>query len=81
MSFHNWALQLSEKSLSSHKIDTKLNHIIMKASELVKKLQDEIAAKGDKEIVIAANKHSYKDTILVTKDEVTTLALFDKIPD
>lgn len=81
MSFHNRALQLSEKTLSSHKIDTKLNHIIMKASELVKKLQDEIAAKGDKEIVIAANKHSYKDTILVTKDEVTTLALFDKIPD
>ena len=53
----------------------------MKASELIARLQAEVAANGDTDIVIAANKHSYKDTILVTKDEVTTLALFDKIPD
>lgn len=53
----------------------------MKTSELINKLQAEINEKGDKEIIIAANKHSYKDLKLVTKDDVTTAALFDKIAD
>lgn len=53
----------------------------MKTSELIAKLQEEIQNKGDKEIVIAANKHSYKDTKIVTNEECTTLALFDKIAD
>ena len=53
----------------------------MKASELIKKLQEEINAKGDKEIVFAANKHSYKDAKLVSNDSTTTVALFDKIAD
>lgn len=53
----------------------------MKTSELIAKLQEEIKNNGDKEIVIAANKHSYKDAKLVTKEDTTTLALFEKIPD
>ena len=36
---------------------------------------------GDKEIIIAANKHSYKDVKIVTREESTTLALFDKVAD
>lgn len=51
----------------------------MKASELIKKLEDEIRNSGDNEIVFAANKHSYADTLFVSKDGVTTLALFEKI--
>ena len=50
----------------------------MKATELIKALQEEVNAKGDKEIVIAANRHSYRDVKLVTKDDTTTLALFDR---
>lgn len=53
----------------------------MKTSELIARLQEELQAKGDKEIVIAANKHSYKDTKIVSNETVTTLALFDKIAD
>ena len=53
----------------------------MKATELIKALQEEVNAKGDKEIVIAANGHSYRDVKLVTKDDTTTLALFDKVQD
>ena len=53
----------------------------MKASELIKKLQEEIQTNGDNEIIIAANRHSYRDAKLVTKDKLTTLALFDKIAD
>lgn len=53
----------------------------MKASELINKLQAEISEKGDNEIVIAANKHSYKDAVLVSRDGTTTIALFDKIAD
>jgi len=53
----------------------------MKASELIKRLQDEVNAKGDKEIVLAANKHSYVDAKIVTRDETMTIALFDKIED
>ena len=53
----------------------------MKASELIKVLQEEVQAKGDKTIIIAANRHSYKDVKVVSKDEVMTLALFDKVED
>ena len=53
----------------------------MKTSELIKALQEELAAKGDKDIVIAANRHSYRNVKLVTKENTTTLALFDKIQD
>ena len=53
----------------------------MKTSELISLLQQELQNSGDKTIVIAANKHSYRDVKLVSKDDVTTLALFDKIPD
>jgi len=53
----------------------------MKASELIKKIQEEIAANGDNEIVIAANRHSYKDTMVVTREGKTILSLFDKIAD
>lgn len=53
----------------------------MKASELVAALQQEIQTKGDKEIVIAANKHSYYGAKLVTNDTTTTLALFDKVAE
>lgn len=59
----------------------KLISINMKATELIKALQEEVSAKGDKEIVIAANRHSYRDVKLVTKDDTTTLALFDKVQD
>ena len=53
----------------------------MKTSELISLLQQELQSSGDKTIVIAANKHSYRDVKLVSKDDITTLALFDKIPD
>lgn len=53
----------------------------MKTSELIKALQEELAANGDKDIVIAANRHSYRNVKLVTKEDNTTLALFDKIQD
>ena len=38
----------------------------MKTSELISRLQAELQEKGDKEIIIAANKHSYKDVKIVT---------------
>ena len=53
----------------------------MKASALIKRIQDVIDTKGDKNIVIAANKHSYLDTKVVASEDRITLALFDKIPD
>lgn len=53
----------------------------MKASELINKLQTEIAANGDNEIVIAANKHSYKDVMVLTREDKMYLSLFDKIDD
>lgn len=53
----------------------------MKTSELIAALQQELQEKGDKKIVIAANKHSYFGAKIVTKDETTTLALFDKVPE
>ena len=55
--------------------------IDMKTTELIKGLQQELETKGDKEIVIAANRHSYRNVKLVTKEETTTLALFDKVQD
>lgn len=53
----------------------------MKASELIKKLQEEVSAKGDKDIVLAANKHSYMDAKVISRDDNITIALFDKIED
>ena len=53
----------------------------MKTSELISLLQQELQNCGDKTILIAANKQSYRDVTLVSKEDVTTLALFDKIPD
>ena len=53
----------------------------MKTSELISRLQAELQEKGDKEIIIAANKHSYKDVKIVTREASTTLALFDKVAD
>jgi len=53
----------------------------MKSSELIKRLQAEIEANGDNEIVIEANRHSYRDTKVIAKEGKTILALFDKIAD
>lgn len=52
----------------------------MKTSELIALLQEELK-KGDKDVVIAANKHSYLGVKPVSNDTTTTLALFDKIAD
>ena len=53
----------------------------MKASELISRLQEAIEKSGDKEVVLAANKHSYKDAKRVVRENEITLALFDKIAD
>lgn len=53
----------------------------MKASEFIKRLQDEVNANGDKEVVIAANRHSYADAKVISRDEKITVALFDKVED
>ena len=53
----------------------------MKASELIKKLQAEVEAAGDNEIIIEANRHSYRDTKVISKEGKIILALFDKIAD
>lgn len=53
----------------------------MKTSELIAALQQELQAKGDKQVIIAANKHSYYGVKLVSNEETTTLALFDKVAD
>lgn len=53
----------------------------MKTSELIQALQQELQAKGDKEVIIAANKHSYYGVKLVSNETTTTLALFDKVEE
>ncbi|MCM1178199.1 MAG: hypothetical protein NC115_09730 [Bacteroidales bacterium] len=53
----------------------------MKTSELIAALQQELQTKGDKDIIIAANKHSYYAVKIVTGEATTTLALFDKVAD
>jgi len=53
----------------------------MKASELIRRIQAEIEANGDNEVIIAANRHSYADTKVVTRDKEMVLSLFDKIAD
>ena len=53
----------------------------MKTSELIAILQQEMEANGDKDILIAANKHSYYGVKLVTKENDTVLALFDKVAE
>ena len=53
----------------------------MKASEFIRKIQAEIEANGDNEIIVAANKHSYRDFLAVTRENNMVLSLFDKISD
>lgn len=53
----------------------------MKTSELISILQKELQEKGDKEIIIAANRHSYYNTKVVSNETKTTLALYDKVLD
>lgn len=53
----------------------------MKATELIAALQNEVAANGDKEIIFAANRHSYRDAKVSNRESQTVLALFDKIED
>lgn len=53
----------------------------MKTSELIAALQQELAQKGDKEIIIAANKHSYYGAKLVSNESNTTIALYDKVAE
>lgn len=53
----------------------------MKASELIAALRQEVETSGDKEIIIAANKHSYYGAKIVSKDKTITLALYDKVAD
>lgn len=53
----------------------------MKTSELITLLQQELKEKGDKQIIIAANRHSYYNTKVVSNETCTTLALFDKVQD
>lgn len=53
----------------------------MKTSELIKALQNEIQEKGDKEVIIAANKHSYYSVKIVSNENTTTLALYDKVAE
>lgn len=53
----------------------------MKASELISQLQAEVAAHGDKEIIFAANRHSYREAKLSSRETEAILALFDKIED
>lgn len=57
------------------------NITFMKASELIRRIEAEIAANGDHEIIIAANRHSYRDTQVITRGEAIILSLFDKIAD
>jgi len=67
--------------LVEHIVNDTKTTIIMKATELIKRIQDEVAANGDKDVVIAANKHSYADVKVVTRESNIVLALFDKIAD
>lgn len=53
----------------------------MKTSELITILQQELKEKGDKQIIIAANRHSYYNAKIVSNETNTTLALFDKVED
>lgn len=53
----------------------------MKTSELIQILQNEMQANGDKQIIIAANRHSYYSLKVVSNEDKTTLALFDKVEE
>lgn len=53
----------------------------MKTSELIAALQSEIEKNGDKDIIIAANRHSYYSAKIVSGNNTTTLALFDKVAE
>ena len=53
----------------------------MKTSELIAALQQEMQNQGDKQIIIAANRHSYYNAKVVSNETCTTLALFDKVQD
>lgn len=53
----------------------------MKATEFIKRLQEAVDANGDKEVVIAANRHSYADAKVISRDDQITIALFDKVAE
>lgn len=53
----------------------------MKTSELIQMLQNEMQQSGDKQVIIAANRHSYYSVKVVSSDDKTTLALFDKVAE
>ena len=53
----------------------------MLASELIRRIQAEIDASGDKNVIIAANRHSYQDTKVVSRENNIILSLFDKVAD
>lgn len=53
----------------------------MKTSELISALQQELQTKGDKQIIIAANRHSYYSAQIVSSEDKTTIALYDKVPE
>jgi len=53
----------------------------MKASELIEKIKAEIEANGDNEVIFAANRHSYADVKVLTRESGMFFSLFDKIAD
>lgn len=53
----------------------------MKTSELIAALQKEMQEKGDKQLIFAANKHSYYNTKLISDETKTTFALYDKVEE
>lgn len=53
----------------------------MTTSELIQMLQNEMQINGDKQVIIAANRHSYYSVKIVSNDDKTTLALFDKVAE
>lgn len=53
----------------------------MKTSELIAALQQDLQANGDKQIILAANRHSYYEAKIVPGESNTTLALYDKVAD
>lgn len=53
----------------------------MTTSELIQMLQNEMQTNGDKQVIIAANRHSYYSVKVVSNEDTTTLALFDKVAE
>lgn len=53
----------------------------MKVSELIDLLQKELQERGDKQVIFAANKHSYYSAKLISDESKTTFALYDKVEE